>query len=363
LREILSDAAEISAAESRSVASIGSTGSRLIRGHYPAFETAEADFARYVGAPAALLFHSGYAANTGALPAVVAPRDTVFCDRLCHASLLDGIRLSGARRHYFRHNDLADLETQLRKYGGTTDETDETGDAVARKRPAGDATRTQTKRHWIVTEAVFSMDGDSPDLQALCDLAERYDACVYLDEAHSIGMTGADGAGLAAQAGVVDRVAVNVFPCGKAPGLMGAFVCGAPELKELLVNRARSFIFSTSQPPHLARLLSLVIAWLQSDEARRARVHARQLADELRDKLKARGFDTGTSTTHIVPIITGGEARALELSARCREAGLDVRAIRPPTVPKGKSRLRVILQADHTSADLNELIAVLTAVD
>lgn len=317
---------------------VGSTGSRLIRGHYEAFAAAEADFARYVGAPSALLFHSGYAANTGALPAVVAPRDLVFCDRLCHASLLDGIRLSGARRYYFRHNDLNDLEAQLAKYASTG-----------------------AKRIWLVTEAVFSMDGDSPDLRALCRLADRYDACVYLDEAHSIGVTGDSGAGLAAREGVAQRIAVNVFPCGKAPGLMGAFVCGAPELKELLVNRARSLIFSTAQPPHLARLLSLVIEWLQTEDARRARDRVRKLAEDLRRELQALGFNTGTSTTHIVPVIVGDEAKALALAQACQDAGLDVRAIRPPTVPKNTSRLRVILQAGHSDADLNDLIAVLRA--
>ncbi|MCR9142616.1 MAG: 8-amino-7-oxononanoate synthase [bacterium] len=356
LREFLR---EVLASDDRT-ALVGSTGSRLIRGHHDAFARAEAKFARYVGAPAALLFHSGYGANTGVLPAVIAPRDLVFCDRLCHASLLDGIRLSGARRYYFRHNDLEDLERQLRKYAN--------GDAGAsagdgESAVAGDRKNKASRRRvWIITEAVFSMDGDSPDLRALCDLAERaeFGACVYLDEAHSIGMTGENGAGLAAEQGVANRIAVNVFPCGKAPGLMGAFVCGAPELKELLVNRARSFIFSTAQPPHLADLLSCVIDWLQTDEARAARERSRRLADELRNKLKALGFDTGTSTTHIVPIITGGEAQALSLAARCREAGLDVRAIRPPTVPKGASRLRVILQADHKSVDLDELVAVIS---
>lgn len=334
LREIVSDGAQVSGG--RAAAMIGSTGSRLIRGHYDAFERAEEDFARYTETKSALLFHSGYAANTGALPVVIAPRDTVFCDRLCHASLLDGIRLSGARRYYFRHNDLQDLETQLGKYAGG----------------AGN-------RIWIVTEAVFSMDGDSPDLKALCDIAERFDACVYLDEAHSIGVTGPRGAGVAAAQGVTDRIAVNVFPCGKAPGLMGAFVCGEPELKELLVNRARSFIFTTAQPPHLAHLLSVVIAWLQSEEADVARAHVQELARNLRTRLDSRGLDTGASTTHIVPVITGSETSALDLAERCQRAGLDVRAIRPPTVPKGSSRLRVILQAGHSVQDLEELLEVL----
>jgi 8-amino-7-oxononanoate synthase len=313
---------------------VGSTGSRLIRGHYEAFERAEAEFARYVGSPAALLFHSGYAANTGALAAVIGPRDRVFCDRLVHASLLDGIRLSGVRRYYFRHNDLNDLETQLRKYASP-------------------------HRNWLVTEAVFSMDGDSPDLRALCQLADRYNGCVYLDEAHSIGLVGPRGAGLAAGQGVANRVAVNVFPCGKAPGLMGAFVCGPPELKDLLVNRARSFVFTTAQPPLLAELLRRIVGWLQTDEAEAARARVMRISGEFRAAVQALGYDTASSTSQIVPIVVGAEDRALELARRCQERGLDVRAIRPPTVPKNTSRLRVILQAAHTGADAAELLAVL----
>ena len=159
------------------------------------------------------------------------------------------------------------------------------------------------------------------------------------------------------------QLSANAFPCGKAPGLMGAFVCGAPELKELLINRARSFIFTTAQPPHLARLLARIIDWLQSNEAEVARGHVQSLARELRLNLRAAGFNTGTSTTHIVPVIVGGEERALNLALHCREAGLDVRAIRPPSVPKDTSRLRVILQAGHTAEDVAELARVICTAE
>ncbi len=205
------------------------------------------------------------------------------------------------------------------------------------------------------------MDGDSPDLRGLCDLAERFGALVYLDEAHAIGLVGPGGAGLAMQAGVSDRIAVNVFPCGKAPGLMGAFVCGSAALKSLLINTARPFIFTTAQPPHLARLLGRIVDWLQTGEADAARTRVRNLADRLRAKLNELGYNTGTSTSHIVPVIVGESARALELAERCQQASLDVRAIRPPTVPKGTSRLRVILQSGHSEADVDELISVLAA--
>ncbi len=313
---------------------VGSTASRLIRGHYEIFDRAEAEFARFAGAPAALLFTSGYAANAGTIPAVISQRDLVFCDRLCHASLLDGVRLSGARRFYFAHNDLDDLERQLKKH-------------PARSR----------SRRWIVTESVFSMDGDSPKLPELCDLAERHDALVYLDEAHAVGVRGPGGAGLAAETRTGERIAVNVFPCGKAPGLMGAFVCGAPELKSLLINKARSFVFSTAQPPLLAELLRRVTAHLPQLDDARARLA--ENAEYLRKHLRAGGYDTGASDAQIVPVIVGDEDSALDLAARCRERGLDIRAIRPPTVPKGSSRLRISLQAGHSREDLDEVIAAL----
>ena len=319
---------------------LGSTGSRLIRGHYEEFDQAEEVFKTYVGAGSALLFHSGYAANLGVLQALLGSRDRVFCDRLCHASILDGVRLSGAERRYFKHNDLEDLEKNLEKY------------ATAEK-------RGRRGRNWIVTEGVFSMDGDSPDLSGLCELAAKYSALVYLDEAHSIGLLGPGGAGLVAAYNLQDRVAVTVYPCGKAPGLMGAFVCGGEELKPYLVNHARSFIFSTAQPPLLARIFEQTIPLLQSTkmEARRERI--RDLGDYLRRNLQERGFDTGTSTSHIVPVILGSEERALALAARCQREGLDVRAIRPPSVPEGTSRIRITLQAGHTRKDLDELVAVL----
>lgn len=314
---------------------VGSTASRLIRGHYDVFDRAEEEFARFAGAQSALLFTSGYAANTGTIPAVVSQRDLVFCDRLSHASLLDGVRLSGARRHYFAHNDLDDLELMLKKHAG----------------PA-------RARRWIVTESVFSMDGDSPDLRALCDLAERHDALLYLDEAHAIGVRGPGGAGLAAECGTSERIAVNVFPCGKAPGLMGAFVCGAPELKSILINKARSFVFSTAQPPLLAELLRRVIAHLATQDDARARLI--ENADYLRKHLRAGGYDTGASDSQIVPVLAGTEDAALRLAGRCRERGLDIRAIRPPTVPKGSSRLRISLQAGHSLAELDEVLAALS---
>ncbi len=323
--------------EEKEDAFVGSTGSRLIRGHYRVFDQLEDEFCAWLRVPAALFFHSGYAANTGSLAALLDARDVAFVDRLCHASLLDGVRLSGATRYYFEHNDLNSLKEQLQK-------------------------RPCRGRRWIITESVFSMDGDLPDLRALCDLAEAHDALLFLDEAHAIGVRGPQGAGLAAEAGVVDRIAVLSVPCGKAPGLMGAFVAGPPELKEWLINRARPFVFTTAQPPLFAELLRRTIKIIASAEMDRARQEIQQLSARLRHGAAQLGFECGRSQSQIVPLITGDEASALRLAEALQNEGLDVRAIRPPTVPAGSSRLRVSLQAAHRAADVDQLLATLAQV-
>lgn len=309
---------------------VGSTGSRLLSGHHPYFDAAENEFARFTGFESALLFHSGYAANVGVLQAVLTARDTVFCDRLCHASILDGIRISGARRFYFNHNDFNHLEDQIRK------------------RSSGKAANV-----WVVTESIFSMDGDSPDLQALARLADEYGLFLYLDEAHAIGVTGKRGEGLLASQGLQDRFAVAVYPCGKAPGVSGAFVCGQSVLREILINQCRSFIFSTAQPPILAELLRRVIALLP--ELNKERESLQNLGNSLRNGLSEMGLAAGRSTTHIVPVVLGESERSIQWMKHLLSAGLDVRAIRPPTVPEGQARLRVNLQAGHSMEDVNIL--------
>lgn len=312
---------------------IGSTASRLVRGHHPVFEKVESEFASFAGRQTALLFHSGYAANLGCLQALLNARDTVFTDRLSHASLLDGIRLSGARRHYFKHNDLNDLEDKLKRY------------------PA-------RRRAWIITESIFSMDGDSPDLSGLVTLAEQYGALIYLDEAHSLGLLGPHGAGLAAANGLARRIDVQVFPCGKAPGLMGAFVCGNLSLKSFLINHARSLIYSTAQPPLMACLLGQVIKLFQTKEFQHKRTALQKKASDLRYNFKELGYHTGSSTSQIVPLILGSEESTLEFAKRAAEAGLDLRAIRPPTVPVGSSRLRICLHSDHSPAEISRLLQI-----
>lgn len=310
----------------------GSTGSRLIRGHREAFDRAERAFADWVGLDDSLLFHSGYAGNVGTLQALLSPGDLVFADRLCHASLLDGIRLSGATRHYFRHNDLEHLSELLRKH----------------------STR---KRRWIVTESVFSMDGDRPDRDALLALAEQNDCLLYLDEAHAIGVIGEAGRGLAHQE--QQRFAVLSYPMGKAPGLMGCFVAGPPELKAFLVNHARSFIYSTAQPPLLADLLRLVIEEMGTDEMEKRRIRLRKLSELLFKRLNEEGFATGVTPSHITPIILGDEERTIQTATRLKQQGFSVFAIRPPTVPAGACRLRISVHAGNTEEEIEGLVTAL----
>ncbi|MCE9598068.1 MAG: 8-amino-7-oxononanoate synthase [Spirochaetia bacterium] len=314
---------------------IGSTGSRLLRGHHPAFERAESAFKEFVKSESAILFHSGYAANVGVLQAILSSRDTVFCDRSCHASILDGIRISGAQRHYFDHNDLNHLERVLNK-------------------------RSARGTNWLITESVFSMDGDSPDLQALVELANKYGLLIYLDEAHAIGVKGESGNGLACENNLSDRIAVRVFPCGKAPGVMGAFVCGPKVLGDFIINRCRSFIFSTSQPPILAALLADVIELLPSLTGERK--HLEMTSNRLRDGLVSNSLNPGKSTSNIVPLILGSEDRAMRWMQGLQKKGIDARAIRPPSVPEDSSRLRINLQAGHSTPDVDFLLKELYTI-
>ena len=311
---------------------IGSTGSRLIRGHYEFFERAEAAFADFTGFPSALLFQSGYQANVGVLSALLHRNDTVLCDSLIHASLIDGVRLSGAKRLSYRHNDLDDLAQRLGRL------------------PPGRG------RRWIVSETLFSMDGDIPDLPALINLASRFGALLVLDEAHAIGACGPNGAGLIAEHRLQNQTAVAIYPCGKAPGVSGAFVCGAAAVRAVLINRARSFVFSTAQSPLLADLLECVIRQMAHYEDRRTLLRAN--ATLLRSELSAAGFDV-RGANQIVPVMLGTEVRALHAAGACTEAGFDVRAIRPPSVPPGTSRLRLTVHADHVESELRALVGTL----
>lgn len=307
-----------------------STGSRLLSGNSERWTALESDFARYVGAEAALYFTSGYLANVGLLASLLGPEDTVFSDSANHASLIDGMRLSKARRVVIPHGDLGFLANALRAA------------------PADGA-------RFIVVESVFSMEGDLAPLAELARLAERYDAELIVDEAHAVGVFGPQGRGLVAEAGLSGRVLATIFTCGKALAASGAFVCGSETLRQFLINRARTFIFSTALPPYFAAHVRAGFELASRADAERARVLS--LASFLRAELRRQGLEIPAGVSPIVPVLLGENERATRVAQRLRAAGFGVRAIRPPTVPQGTARLRLSVTARHTEKVLGELAA------
>jgi len=316
-------------------ARIASTGSRLLSGNDARWEQLESDFAAFVGAEAALYFPSGYAANIGLLSSVLKPADTVFSDAANHASLIDGIRLSHAKRVVFPHLDLNSLEDALRSVSGS-------GEKV------------------VVVESIFSMEGDRAPLADVADLCDRFDASLIVDEAHATGVEGNNGRGLSHTAGRPASVLATVHTCGKALAAMGAFVAGSRTLRDYLINHARPFIFATALPPYCAAHVGKALELVRQADVERDRLW--QLSEYLRENLRTAGFDVGTSDSQIVPLILGSNETALRFASALNAAGFDVRAIRPPTVPKGSARLRLSLNASLRIADMDALMAALAGV-
>ncbi len=308
----------------------GAPASRLIVGHLEAHARVEEGLAALVEQPSALLFSSGYAANVGTIPALVGPGDLVVSDALNHASLIDGCRLSRAEIAIFPHADAAAL------------------DALLRKR------RDRHARALVVTDAAFSMDGDFAPLRAIEAATRRHQAWLYVDEAHTVGVVGPGGAGLAAAQGVIPDVLVGTL--GKAFGVAGAFVAGAPELREWLLNTARSFVYSTAYPAGLLPVLLRALNAVRQGDERRARL-ARH-ADQLRGELRALGFDVPGESA-IVPVMLGDNERALAVAERLAQAGVLGLAIRPPTVAPGTARLRLTPMATHTEEQVARVVAAM----
>ncbi len=298
---------------------VGSTGSRLLSGNAAEWERLEAEFAEFAGTEAALYFGSGYAANLGLLSSIVGAGDVVFSDALNHASLIDGMRLSRAHKVIYPHGDLEFLERALREQS-----------QVAGARV-------------IVSESVFSMEGDVAPVDSLLRMARDYGAALVLDEAHATGALGPGGRGVAALRGRTREIFAVVHTCGKALASAGAFVCGSESLKQYLVNRARTFIFSTAMPPYLAGQIrgALTLA-MEADEQR---AHLQAIADLLREELRRAGIAFGVSETQIVPVLCGTNEAALHVASALQEKRFAVRAIRPPTVPEGTARVRLSLTA------------------
>ncbi|GJG87174.1 8-amino-7-oxononanoate synthase [Gemmatimonadetes bacterium T265] len=317
---------------------LGAGSARLIGGDHPEHHALEAELAALKGTEAALLFPSGYAANTGALPALAGAGDVIYSDALNHASLVDGCRLAranGAAVRVVPHADAGALDDAF----------------------GADAGRF--RRRWVVVEGVYSMDGDLHPLAEAVAVARRHGAFVYVDDAHATGVVGPDGRGCAAHWGAEADVTVGTL--GKAFGASGAFVAGSAALRAWLLNRARSFVFTTASPPALAAGARAALAAAAAEPWRRARTRA--AARRLRAALAAAGLRVpGADDGHIVPVLVGDARRAARAGDALRARGILVGAIRPPTVPAGAARLRLSTSAAHTDADVDAAAAAVAAV-
>jgi glycine C-acetyltransferase len=307
----------------------GSAASRLISGNMTLHEELEERIAALKGTEAALVFNSGFQANVGIIPALVGEGDLIFSDALNHASLIDGCRLSRAKTVVYPHLDLDRLEQGLR-------------DAPS------------NGRKLIVTETLFSMDGDEAPLDGIVDLAERYGAMVMVDEAHATGVLGPSGAGIVSKLGLTERISVQMGTLGKALGGFGAYVAGSRALREFLINRCRSFIFTTSLPPAVLAMAIAAIDLLYKEPQRRLALWHNARA--MKEGLRKLGFSLGQGQSQILPLIVGDAEKCMTLSDKLLEKGLFVQGIRPPTVPPGTSRLRLTLMATHTHEHLHEAL-------
>jgi 8-amino-7-oxononanoate synthase len=322
------------AQEALAVYGVGAGASHLVLGHTRAHDDLEQALAAFVALPAALLFSSGYMANLGLVTALAGRGDAVFADKLNHASLNDAALLSRADVKRYAHGDLAALERQL--------------------------TASSARRKLIVSDAVFSMDGDLAPVRGLLDLAERFDAWLVLDDAHGFGVLGEGGRGILEHASLASPRIAYMATLGKAAGVYGAFVAGSVELIETLVQRARTYVYTTATPPMLACAVSRSLELIASENWRRA--HLKTLIAAFRSAARASGWPLLPSDTPIQPVIVGGSAEAMALSRQLGERGLLVPAIRPPTVPRDTARLRISLCADHQLEDVERLAAALVSL-
>ena len=304
----------------------GAGASRLISGNMQPHRRLEERLAEFKGHEAALLFGSGYLANTGTIAALAGEGEVVFSDELNHASIIDGCRLSRAETFVYRHGDVEHLDWGLREAEG--------------------------RASLIVTDGVFSMDGDVAPLPELAELARRHECRLMVDEAHATGALGPGGRGSVAAAGLADQVDVVMGTLGKALGSYGAYVCGSRELTEYLVNAARPFVFSTALPPAVVAASLAALELLESRPHRVERLTAN--AATLRAALGAEGLAVGGSATQIVPVAVGDASQTMELCERVLERGVFAQGIRPPTVPEGSSRLRFTVMATHRAGELEQ---------
>lgn len=313
----------------------GSTASRLMVGNYSLYEKVESELAKWKGTKAALIFNSGYAANVGIISALVGRHDIVFSDKWNHASIIDGTILSRAEMKRYQHQDLDHLESLLKK-------------------------APVHKKKLIVTDSVFSMDGDIAPLKGLVELKEKYGAILMVDEAHSSGIYGERGEGLLQLLGIEQQVDVQMGTFSKALGSFGAYVTGKQWIIDYFINKVRSFIFTTALPPAALGSILAAISIVQQETIRRKKLQENSYY--FRKKLYEIGFDIGTSETQIVPIMIGSNELTVLFSKKLEEKGVAAVAIRPPTVPEGTARIRFSLMSTFTKEELDWTLEQVAAV-
>ncbi|OGW64729.1 MAG: 8-amino-7-oxononanoate synthase [Nitrospirae bacterium RIFCSPLOWO2_02_FULL_62_14] len=308
---------------------VGAGAARLVSGTLPPHEELETTLAKFKGTEAALAFGSGYLANLGVIPALIGAGGLIFADRLCHASLIDGCRLSGASLRVYRHNDVAHLKSLL-------------------------ARRPSKRDTLIVTDGVFSMDGDLAPLPDLIELADRYNARLFVDDAHGTGVMGAQGRGTIEHFGLESRIPFHMGTLGKALGTSGAYVVGPSAMIQYLINTARTFLFATAPPPATAAAAIAGLQVLRNEPERRVRLWENR--QYLHAGLTRLGFRLTGSASPILPIVVGNAQKAVAMADRLLELGVYAPAIRPPTVPKNTSRIRVTVTSEHSRTQLDRAL-------
>jgi 8-amino-7-oxononanoate synthase len=311
---------------------VGAGASRLVVGHLALHGEVETELAAFKGTEAAVIFSTGYMANVGTIAALMGPGDIIYSDRLNHASIMDGIKLSGAALQRFPHRDLNRLEKSLQQ-------------------------AAPGKRRLIISDSVFSVDGDLAPLRELVELKERYGAWLMIDEAHATGVLGPGGAGLAQALDLTARVDIHMGTFSKALGSLGGYVAGERRLIDYLHNRARSFIYSTALPPPVLGAIQAALRIVRQEPERRQNLLKN--AAVFRQGLQTAGFDILGSETQIIPALVGKNEATLKFAAALRERGLMAVALRPPTVPPGKARVRFSLSAAHQTEDLARVLEII----
>jgi 8-amino-7-oxononanoate synthase len=326
----LSDHPKLKEASKKAVDLLGvsASASRLLSGDLKIHHQLEDKVAEFKGKESALVFNTGYQANVGIISALYDKGDAVFCDRLSHASIIDAVRQAGAKLFRFAHNDLDHLESLLKKES------------------------SKFSNRLIVTETVFSMDGDKPPLKELVDIKDRYDCLFMVDEAHATGIFGPNGAGVVEEQGLSDRIELIMGTFSKALGSFGAYLACSEKIKQYLINSCRSFIYSTALPPSVIAANIEALNIVRDEPFRRKTLLAN--ADFFRNRLREEGFDV-VGSSQIVPLIVADSGRAVRVSSELQQSGFWVLPIRPPTVPQGRARLRFSLVYHHTKQLLEKL--------